>query len=499
MGKAKVKKNTRIFRKYLFVITAVILMSVILLCSSYLFLATRHWNSEQLNTLQRNSDIIATNAQQVLVRFNHTDGEIGTDMSPLVVICNTMNIMSEAIDADIFITDMDGSVVVCKDMIDDKFSFSNNYHCTVHKRYHVSEDIITKASKGNYAESSTLGGVFADEQLTTASPIVVNGKTVAVVFATEPITMSWYSYAKRILEIFLTAAILALIISFITVYYLSYRLTRPLRQMSTAVRHYAEGDFSYKVKVKGRDELAELAEAFNTMAMSLSAQESSRRSFVANVSHELKTPMTSIGGFIDGMLDGTIGEDKQEHYLRLVSDEVKRLSRLVTGMLNMSKIEAGEMQINLKSFDISANIFKTLLNFEKKINDKNIEIVGLDTMQSVTVNADEDMIQQVIYNLIDNAVKFTPNGGYIFIKDYKDSEKTFVSIRNSGDGIERDELNKVFERFYKVDRSRSYDVKGAGLGLFLVKSIIELHGGEIRVDSKVGEYTEFAFWIPNQF
>lgn len=499
MGKAKAKKNTRIFRKYLFVITAVILMSVILLCSSYLFLATRHWNSEQLNTLQRNSDIIATNAQQVLVRFNHTDGEIGKDMSPLVVICNTMNIMSEAIDADIFITDMDGRVVVCKDMIDDKFSFSNNYHCPVHKRYHISEDIITKAAKGNYTESSTLGGVFADEQLTTASPIVVNGKTVAVVFATEPITMSWYSYAKRVLEIFLTAAILALIISFITVYYLSYRLTRPLRQMSTAVRHYAEGDFSYKVKVKGRDELAELAEAFNTMAMSLSAQESSRRSFVANVSHELKTPMTSIGGFIDGMLDGTIGEDKQEYYLRLVSDEVKRLSRLVTGMLNMSKIEAGEMQINLKKFDISANIFKTLLNFEKKISDKNIEIVGLDTMQSVTVNADEDMIQQVIYNLIDNAVKFTPNGGYIFIKDYKDSEKSFVSIRNSGDGIERDELNKVFERFYKVDRSRSYDVKGAGLGLFLVKSIIELHGGEIRVDSKVGEYTEFAFWIPNQF
>ena len=135
---------------------------------------------------------------------------------------------------------------------------------------------------------------------------------------------------------------------------------------------------------------------------------------------------------------------------------------------------------------------------EKKINDNNIEIVGLDTMQSITVNADEDMIQQVIYNLVENAVKFTPNGGYIFIKDYKDNEKTFVSIRNSGDGIERDELSKIFERFYKVDRSRSYDVKGAGLGLFLVRSIIELHGGEIKVESKVGEYTEFAFWIPNK-
>lgn len=498
MGKTKVKINTKIFRKYLLVITSVILMSVILLCSSYLILATRHWNTEQLDTLQRNSDIIAQNAQQVLLRFNHSESVGETDMSALTMICNTMNIMSEAIDADIFITDMNGEVVVCKDMIDEKLSFSNHYRCPIHKRYRVNEEILSKAAQGNYSESSSLGGIFADNQLTTASPINVKGKTVAVVFATEPITTNWNSYARRLLEVFLTAAILALVVSFLTVYYLSYRLTRPLRQMSTAVKHYADGDFSYKVKVNGRDELAELAEAFNTMAMSLSTQESSRRSFVANVSHELKTPMTSIGGFIDGILDGTISEDKQEYYLRLVSDEVKRLSRLVTGMMNMSKIEAGEMQINLRTFDISANIFKTLLNFEKKINDKNIEIVGLDTMQSTPVTADEDMLQQVIYNLVDNAVKFTPNGGYIFIKDYKDSEKTFVSIRNSGDGIERDELNKVFERFYKVDRSRSYDVKGAGLGLFLVKSIIELHGGEIRVESKVGEYTEFAFWIPNQ-
>lgn len=498
MGKKTKQRNTRLFRKYLFIITSVILMSVILLCSSYLFLASQHWNTEQLNTLQHNSGIIAQNAEQILVRYNHTDMNGKTDTSPLAMICNTMSIMSKAIEADIFITDMNGKVVVCKDMIDDDIGFSNKYRCPVHGRYRIDKKIILEAGKGNYSETSTLGGTFADKQITTASPITVNGETVAIVFATEPIQTSWYNYAERVVEVFLTAAVLALIVSFLTVYYLSYRLTRPLKQMSDAIRHYAAGDFSYKVKVKGYDELAELADSFNALAMSLSSQESSRRSFVANVSHELKTPMTSIGGFIDGILDGTISHDRQDYYLQLVSDEVKRLSRLVTGMLNMSKIEAGEMQINLKNFDISATIFKTLLNFEKKINDKNIEIVGLDTMQSVTVNADEDMIQQVVYNLIDNAVKFTPDNGYIFIKDYKDSEKTFVSIRNSGDGIERDELNKVFERFYKVDRSRSYDVKGAGLGLFLVKSIVELHGGEIRVDSKVGEYTEFAFWIPNQ-
>ncbi len=497
MGNKKLKKNTKLFRKYLTVITSVILMSVLLLCTSYLFLATRHWNSEQLSTLQHNSNIIAQNAQEVLIRFNNPEADDKTQTAPLSMICNTMRIMSEAIDADIFITDMTGDVIVCKEMIDEKFSFAGDYRCLIHDRYSINAQIIAEAAKGNYTSVDKLGGTFMSNQLTTASPINVGGKTVAVVFATEPITMSWYNYAKRILEVFLTAALLALFVSFITVYYLSDRLTRPLREMSKAIKHYAEGDFSYKVRVKGNDEINELAQAFNSMAMSLSSQESSRRSFVANVSHELKTPMTSIGGFIDGILDGTISEDKHEHYLRIVSDEVKRLSRLVTGMLNMSKIEAGEMQINLTTFDISADIFKTLLSFEKKINDKSIEIVGLDTMQTITVKADEDMIMQVIYNLIDNAVKFTPQGGYIFIKDYKDSEKTFVSIRNNGDGIEKDELGKVFERFYKIDRSRSFDVKGAGLGLFLCKSIIELHGGEIRVDSKVGEYTEFAFWLPN--
>lgn len=497
MGRTTQKKGTKLFRKYLMVITSVILASVILLCSVYLFLVTRHWNAEQINTLQHNSSILAQNAQDLLGHGNTGSSNEKTDITPLLMICNTMRIMSEAIDADIFIADMNGKVVVCKDMMSDRFAFEEDAHCMLHDRYHISKDIISKAAKGGFSDNSKLGGTFMSNQLTTASPIIVNEKSVAIVFATEPITMSWYSYAKRIMEVFLTAAMLALVVSFLMVYYLSYRFTRPLKEMSQAIRHYADGDFSYKVKVRGNDEVSELAQAFNSMAMSLSSQESSRRSFVANVSHELKTPMTSIGGFIDGILDGTISADKHDYYLRIVSDEVKRLSRLVTGMLNMSKIEAGEMQINLKSFDLSADIFKTLLSFEKKINEKSIEIVGLDTMQSITVKADEDMILQVIYNLVDNAVKFTPQGGYIFIKDYKDSEKTFVSIRNSGNGIEKDELPKIFERFYKVDHSRSYDVKGAGLGLFLCKSIIELHGGEIKVDSKVGEYTEFAFWIPN--
>ena len=235
----------------------------------------------------------------------------------------------------------------------------------------------------------------------------------------------------------------------------------------------------------------------NSMAQSLSALEYSRRSFVANVSHELKTPMTTIGGFIDGILDGTISQDEEERYLKIVSNEVKRLARLVSSMLNLSKIEAGELSLNLKKVDISKLIFSTLLSFEQLINNKSIDIRGLDTMDSIKVNADEGLLGQVLYNLIDNAVKFTEEGGYIDVRTEKSHDITTVTIRNSGAGVPADEIERIFERFYKVDKSRGLDTKSTGLGLYIVKSIVEMHGGTVEASSELGKYTQFKFTIPN--
>lgn len=281
-------------------------------------------------------------------------------------------------------------------------------------------------------------------------------------------TDSLHEPVRAMLKMFLFSAILALAIAFVATYVMTYQMTKPLREMSAAAKQYAKGDFSNRIsvpyhKVLGgdEDEVAELVTAFNSMANALSAIETSRRNFVANVSHELKTPMTTIGGFIDGILDGTIDSSKSTYYLRIVSDEVKRLSRLVTGMLNMSKIEAGQLKIQPKEFDISAMTFKTMLGFERVIDEKKIEIRGLDKVEPLNICADEDMINQVIYNLIDNAVKFTNEGGYIEVAIKSDSEKMIFSVKNSGKGISREEAGKVFERFYKTDKSRSYDVKGA--------------------------------------
>ena len=250
-----------------------------------------------------------------------------------------------------------------------------------------------------------------------------------------------------------------------------------------------------RVPVDERDEIGKLSMAFNNMATSLAQQETVRRSFIANVSHELKTPMTSIAGFVDGILDGTIPPEKERHYLMIVSDEVKRLSRLVRSMLNIAKIEAGEMQLKPTVFDMNEVVLSSIFTFERTIENKHLEIKGLDAGK-IMVEADEDLIHQVVYNLLENAVKFVNDGGYIEVGYVVEPKRTYINIKNSGEGIPKDEISKVFDRFYKTDRSRSIDKTGVGLGLHIVRSIVNLHQGEVIVRSVEGEYCEFSFSVP---
>lgn len=242
--------------------------------------------------------------------------------------------------------------------------------------------------------------------------------------------------------------------------------------------------------------MAEMARALNRMADEIAVYDQTQKSFVANVSHELKTPMTTIGGFVDGILDGTIPEEKEKDYLETVSSEVKRLSRLVVAMLNLSKMESGEIAINPVKYSIQTQIFEALFSMEQRINEKNITINGLEEIGDVKIVADRDLIHQVVFNLIDNAVKFTPENGEISFFAKGDSESTTVTIRNSGPGVSPEQISRIFERFYKVDESRSFDVKGVGLGLYIVKTIINMHDGKIEANSREGEYTEFTFVIP---
>lgn len=281
----------------------------------------------------------------------------------------------------------------------------------------------------------------------------------------------------------------------IVVYFITERISSPLREMSRAAKEYASGKFDVRVPVKGKDEIAELAVAFNNMATSLQNLENMRSSFVSNVSHELRTPMTSIAGFIDGILSGAIPQEKQGYYLQLVYEEVLRLSRLVTTLLDLSRIQAGDRKFVSTNFDIAEMARQILISFESRIEQKHFTVEFDCAEDRLMAYADRDAIYQVLYNICDNAVKFSKEGGVYRISLLAKDKKIFVSVYNEGIGISPEELPMIFDRFYKSDKSRGLDKKGVGLGMYITKTIIDAHGQEIWVKSEYGSYCEFTFTL----
>ena len=490
-------KKRSIFIKYFFAFFVLEILCFVILAVAVSFFGTNNWTKETMKMLSENTKQVADLTEEILTNRMQPDMQNAT-----FLLCNNISMISEAIDADIYVCNMDGRVILCKDLVSDNFEISSNGECIVHSFYTIPQSIINSIGEnGSSSPASTLDGVYTKSQMYSARPVIVDGKTVAIVFAVKPASLGALNYLSNSMKIFLVGSLFALVIGAIATYFFTNDLLSPLKDMSRATKCYAKGDFSYRVKVRKNDdtELAHLLRAFNSMASSLALYESSRRSFVANVSHELKTPMTTISGFIDGILDGTIPPEKEKHYLEIVSNETKRLSRLVVAMLNISKIEAGELNLNPVNFNICNDIFNVLVSFEQQIEQKNIEICGLDALVPTTVCADEDLIHQVIYNFVDNAVKFTENGKIFVFVENNDDNTASVKIRNTGAGISNEELSKVFERFYKVDKSRSYDTKSAGLGLYIVKTVVELHGGTVSAESVEDEYTQFEFTIPNDY
>ncbi len=480
-----------LFAKYLTIMTALMLVSYLVLGSALTVFLTNRLTKETQETLSINVKQNAEYSERLLSKCT-TQEEVN---NALLILCNNLGVTSTAIDKDIFFCNPDGKVILCRE--DFLYSYSpDSKSCLIHGGYKIPESVMDEVSRGEYFTKEKIDGLFMENTFFAGYPVYVNGVFVGAFFASAPVQSTYKEYATRMVGMYLSSAVFAAALSFIVIYAFTAKLTNPLRQMSNATKLYAKGDFTKRVNVRGSDELAELCQSFNQMATALSILESSRRSFVANVSHELKTPMTTIGGFIDGMLDGTIPPEKHDEYLKIVSDEVKRLSRLVTSMLNMSKIEAGELKLKPSKFDISELALNCMLTFEQEIEKKNISIEGFENITQTYAYADYDMIYQVVYNLVDNAVKFTNEDGKIAVYAGEGkNNKIYFAIENTGEGISSEEMARIFERFYKVDKSRSYDVKSAGLGLYLCKTIVEMHGGKIFVDSEKGHFTRFTFLI----
>lgn len=262
------------------------------------------------------------------------------------------------------------------------------------------------------------------------------------------------------------------------------------------VEKYSKNDFSEKLPTDIHGTQKDIAEYVNVLASNVESSDDTSKTFIANVSHELRTPMTTIGGFVDGILDGTIKKSQQNEYLILVSKEIKRLRILISSMLNMTRFESGTLTPNFRETNLTDLVIQTVLMFEKKIEAKELEVEGLDS-DKLTATVDADLIQQVIYNLVENAVKFINKGGTLSFRFEKEDYTRIIAIRNTGEGLQSNEIQQVFDRFYKTDSSRGKDTTGLGLGLSISRRIVHLHNGHIVVKSVYGEYTEFQVRIPD--
>lgn len=306
---------------------------------------------------------------------------------------------------------------------------------------------------------------------------------------------SIYSTLNKLYGDILIFAGIALLIAIPVAFLISNRMTYPITELNSAITKFSKGDFDSRVIIKGRDEIAVLGENFNRMATDISQAENQRRTFVANVSHELRSPLTSIHGFIEAMSDGVIPEDEYSKYLPVLLDETGRMARLINDLLDLSRIESGKSIIHKTNFDINELIMKVLLTFEARLNKKQTELI-LPKSGVYMVYADENSLTQVINNLLDNAIRYLPEkGGKLRISIKNEHFVTTVSIGNNGEMISQDNLSHVFERFYKVDKARTKTGGGGtGLGLSIAKLIINEHGGDIGVTSDETE-TVFTFTI----
>lgn len=481
------KNRQTIFKKYLWISMMVIFLGFFILGFMTVFFVTQYWESDRWESLKSNaltiSFAITENAQM-------EDDNLYFSESSNEVIKLTMETLSNGLKSDIIVSNDEGKIL-----------FSSENAIGVTSETQIDKSFVDRAMNDEVREVSDFSHIYDSKFYIVGVPVQVmqDGEltTVGAVFVTSSAS-HYKEYVLTLIKIFCSAAIVtfALVFSFVGLF--SYKLTKPLQQMSRAAKAFGNGDFTIRVRVTSNDEIGELAKAFNNMADSLAASEGMRRSFVANVSHELKTPMTTIAGFIDGILDGTIPPERQKYYLNIVTVEVKRLSRLVTSMLALSRIDSGELKMVTQSFDISSTVLNTFLTFEQKIEQRRINIIGLEASEPIFIEGDPDMIHQVVYNLVENAVKFTNEGGDITVSVEDKGSDVWTTISNTGPGIPPEQIGFIFDRFYKTDKSRSHDKNGMGLGLYIVKTIIQLHGGEISAESVEGEYTSFKFRLPKK-
>ncbi|MBO7293422.1 MAG: HAMP domain-containing histidine kinase [Clostridia bacterium] len=341
--------------------------------------------------------------------------------------------------------------------------------------------------------------IFVGEEpsLFSAYPVNTSNGTPVGIVVTLSVAAPFGGMTETLIRTVLLTSLWIILGALVVLYLFCERVAGPLREMSHVTKSFAKGHFDRRVTVVGCDEIATLGVAFNQMADSLEQLETMRNSFISNVSHDLRTPMTTILGFIEGLNSGAIPEEKREYYLGVISEEVRRLSRLVTELLDLSRLQSGTRKFDFSPFDICEMARLVLIANEQRIDERRLEVDFTAEADNILVLGDRDAIHQVLYNLCDNAIKFAKEGGAFRITIAPVSRRKIgVTVYNEGEGIPADDIPFVFERFYKSDKSRGRDKTGAGLGLYISKTIMDAHGEDLTLKSEEGHSCAFTFTLP---
>lgn len=405
-----------------------------------------------------------------------------TDDSSLLAVQSQLAAMRLYLESSLWFVQRDGTMIT-----------SSNLENTSSPE--VIEDFDPAEIGGNQYITGTYHGYFDEEVITVMAPVTQGFSTKGYLLIHSPMSTIEEKCHTLMVPVYISLGVIYLI-SFLFLLGFHFFVYLPLRQVTEAAKQYATGNLDYEIPVHTHDEMGYLSASLNYMAVQLKDMDDYQKKIVANVSHDFRSPLTSIKGYVEAMTDGTIPPELHQKYLKIILFETERLTDLTTDLLTLNEFDTKELLLDKAEFDIQETIKNTAASFEGSCTPKHITIELLLLPGTVTVFADRRKIQQVLYNLIDNAIKFSENDSSITVEVVEKNEKVFVSVKDHGIGIPRKELNKIWERFYKSDLSRGKDKKGTGLGLSIVKEVIQAHDEHINVISTEGVGTEFIFSLP---
>ncbi|MBU3145890.1 HAMP domain-containing sensor histidine kinase [Clostridium sp. CF012] len=464
-----VKKG--LFSKMLATYTIIISMSLIIIASFLSYWFQNYFFDERKEQFLDKSNMIQGYAKKYMA------GDVTSEQ-----VNDIITIIGDYIKSDIWLADSSGFV----------YAVSNKDHKEfMNKQVFVKE--LEQLRLGNTFEvTGPYAGIFDKAVRVYGTPIMESGTfkgTIILYNSIEELSQS----LKRVYEIIWISSIFAIIFSCIVIYYFSQKIIiKPLAEINSVARKISNGDVDKRVYLKSDDEIGELAQSFNFMADSIEKNEKNRREFISNVSHEIRSPITSIKGFISGILDGVIPQEKEKYYLSIAYEEIQRLTRLVNDLLDMSAIEAGEFSLRIMEVDINEIIRLTVINYETKIKEKRASVDVCFDEDNLFVAGDKDRLVQVITNLLDNSIKYVNPGGKIKISSKVKGKKVFISVFNDGPKIAEEDLLHIWDRFYKADKARTAK-ESTGLGLSIVRNIITQLQEDIWVENKEnGVYFTFT-------